>query len=237
MLNSRLLKKDVVAESTISLTFSRPPGFTFRAGQTIDLYIPNMSLMDSLGNSRTFSLASAPEDEELMVTIRIRQTAFKQAAKDLEPGEELSIDGPFGSFHLHKDASRTAVFLAGGIGITPFRSIVRHAVHAALPHRMILFYSNRRPQDAAFLAEITELAAAHPNLTFVPTMTSDSFLPGWDGLRGRINGDMIRKHVPDIPGSTYYVAGPFKFNLTMRDLLNEIGADDDLIKTDEFAGY
>jgi ferredoxin-NADP reductase len=237
MFNSRLLKREEVAEGTIALTFARPEGFVFRAGQTIDLYIPNMSPTDSLGNSRTFSLASAPEDTDLMITIRIRQSAFKQAAKNLLPGAELSIDGPFGSFHLHNDTSRAAVFLAGGIGITPFRSIVRHAAQAGLPHRMILFYSNRRPQDAAFLTELTELAAAHPNLTFVPTMTSDSFLPGWEGLRGRINGEMIRKYVPDIPGSTYYVAGPFKFNLTMRDLLNEIGADDDFIKTDEFAGY
>jgi len=103
------------------------------------------------GNSRAFSIASAAFDSNLMIATRMRDTAFKRVLRKASPGLQVKIDGPGGSFVLHRKSEKPAVFLAGGIGITPFLSIIRQAGHDKSPHHMYLFYSNRRPEDSAFL--------------------------------------------------------------------------------------
>ena len=106
-----------------------------------------------------------------MVATRMRDSAFKRALKRIPLGTTVKIDGPSGSLTLHKNSSKPAVFLAGGIGITPFLSILRQAAKDKIPHCLYLFYSNRRPEDAPFLETLTELQRANPNFRFVPTMT------------------------------------------------------------------
>jgi ferredoxin-NADP reductase len=81
----------------------------------------------------------------------MRDSAFKRFLRTAAIDVEVKMEGPMGSFTLHNNSAKPAVFLAGGIGITPFSSIVRHAAHAKLPHKLYLFYSNRRPEDAAFM--------------------------------------------------------------------------------------
>lgn len=107
-----------------------------------------------------------------MVATRMRPTAFKRVLSSLPLGSELAVRGPFGNLVLPKDAAPPVAFLAGGIGITPFRSMAAHAAHAKLPHRLYLFYSNRRPEDAAFLEELRALQRDNPNYTFIGTMTA-----------------------------------------------------------------
>jgi ferredoxin-NADP reductase len=105
-------------------------------------------------NSRTFSLASSPHDNRpVMIAMRMRKTAFKTALKSTALGTKFIVSRPRGSFTLHRDTTRPAVFLAGGIGITPIRSIFQWVTQEHLPHRLYLFYSNRDADDAAFLEE------------------------------------------------------------------------------------
>jgi ferredoxin-NADP reductase len=106
---------------------------------------------DDEGGMRNFSIASAPGEPDLMIATRMRDTAFKRVLKTMPLGTEVRIVGTFGSLTLHHNADRPAVFLAGGIGITPFRSMLRQAAEQKLLHRLSLFYSNGRPGDAAFL--------------------------------------------------------------------------------------
>jgi ferredoxin-NADP reductase len=106
---------------------------------------------DTEGNTRAFSIASGPQEETLMVATRMRDTAFKRVLNTMPLGSAVKIEGPFGDLTLQNNVKRTAVFLAGGIGITPFRSMVFRAAKEKLPHRIFLFYSNRRPEDAPFL--------------------------------------------------------------------------------------
>jgi ferredoxin-NADP reductase len=137
--------------------FEKPSGFNFKAGQSADVTLANPPETDAEGDMRTFSIASPPFENELVFTTRMRDTAFKHSLNKVPLNTEVTIGSPVGSFTLHKNPSKPAVFLAGGIGVTPFLSIVRQADHEQLPHKLYLFYSNRRPEDAAFLDTLQTL--------------------------------------------------------------------------------
>ena len=130
---SKLLSWIEVAEGTMAFRFEKPPGWTFKAGQYLDMTLLDPSETDSEGNVRSFSIASAPHEETLMVATRMRDTAFKRVMRTMPLGTVVKIEGPSGDLILQNDFTRAAVFLAGGIGITPFRSIVHWAAKDKLP--------------------------------------------------------------------------------------------------------
>src|ERR1043165_9329663 len=117
-----LRRKEEIADGTMAFHFEKPGGFVFKAGQFGDFTLINPSETDAEGNIRGFSLASAPYENFLMFATRMRDTAFKRVLKRIKPGAEIMLDGPYGSFTLHNNASIPAVFLTGGIGVTPARS-------------------------------------------------------------------------------------------------------------------
>ncbi len=164
-MKARLVACDRIAEATAEFTFEVQAPFTFEAGQTCELTLPSPRYEDAEGSSRTFSIASSPSDApRVTFATRLTGTAFKRSLLEAAIGLEIDLDGPFGSFGLHKNAAKPAVFLAGGIGITPFRSIIKDATEWRLPHGMTLFYSNRTPASAAFLPDLEVVAAAEPEL-------------------------------------------------------------------------
>lgn len=233
-----LKDKKEAAEGTVEFILEKPAGFEFRAGQSIDLTLIDPPETDAEGNMRAFSIAAAPHEDHLAIATRMRDTAFKRVLGRMAPGTRMQVEGPFGDFTLHKNEARPAIFLVGGIGITPFRSILKDAERNKLPHKLYLFYSNRRPEDAAFLEELQAMPVQNSNLTFVPTMTdmAKSSRP-WDGETGYITMDLIRKYAPDAANAVYYTAGPQKMVAAMRQLLVDAGVSEDDIKTEEFAGY
>lgn len=157
MYQVKLTKRYEVAERTMAFQFEKPEGFTFKAGQSVDMTLLNPSETDGEGNGRAFSIASAPDEDMLLVATRMRDTAFKRVLGTMPIGSQVRIDGPFGNLVLHNNQARAGVFLAGGIGITPFRSMMLRATKDLLPHRLFLFYSNRKPEDAPFLQELEAL--------------------------------------------------------------------------------
>jgi ferredoxin-NADP reductase len=235
---SALRKREQIAEGTMAFHFDKPAGFEFRAGQSLDWTLPNPPETDAEGNTRAFSIASAPFDPDLMIATRMRDTAFKRVLRSMPLGTQVQIDGPSGSFTLHKNSAKPAVFLAGGIGITPFFSMLRQAARERLPHYLHLFYSNRRPEDAPFLNPLEELSKLNPNFHLVLTMTeiSKSSQP-WRGETGFINAEMLSKHIPNLQGPIYYIAGPPAMVAAMRQMLTQATVDEDDIRTEEFAGY
>ena len=235
---SRLKEKEYLAEGTMGFHFAKPDGFQFKPGQYVDVTLIGPAETDAEGNIRSFSIASAPEDGDLLVATRMRDTAFKRVLRMAPPDIEVSLEGPMGSFTLHNNSAKPAVLLAGGIGITPFSSIVRHATKAGLPHHLYLFYSNRRTEDAPFMSILNELAKANPNFRFIPSMTEMSKSgQTWNGEVGLINSDMLSRHLPSLQGPIYYVAGPPAMVTAMRQMLASAGVDEDDIRTEEFAGY
>ncbi len=237
----KLKSRSEVAERTLEFWFDKPVGMTFKAGQYMDLTLIDPPETDAEGNTRSFSITSAPDDPELTFATRLRDTAFKRVLQRMPLGTEVEAGGPFGNLTLHNDASRPAVLLAGGIGITPFRGMVRRAAHERLPHRIFLFYSNRRPEDAPFLDELRGLARENPSFAFIPTMTrmSGSRLP-WSGETASIDHALVVKHTATRGAEArpiYYLAGPPAMVAGLLTTLNDAGVDDDDIRTEEFTGY
>lgn len=235
---TKLIKKEEVAEGTMAFYFEKPENFEFIPGQHAIFNLINPTETDDEGNSRFFSFVNAPYENYITIATRMRDTAFKRVLKNLPTGSEIKIDGPHGSFYLHKDASRPAVFLIGGIGITPVFSILKQANYEKLPHQLLLFYSNKRPEDAAFLKELQNLEKENPKFKLIATMTEmDKSKNPWQGETGLVNAEMLKKYLPEQNSPIYYMSGPPAMVKDMRDLLEKIGISDDNIKFEEFAGY
>jgi ferredoxin-NADP reductase len=234
----RLVDRREVAERTLAFRFEKPGGFTFNAGQFIILTLVDPPETDAEGDVRTFSIASAPEEDRLLVATRMRDSAFKRIVGRMPVGTEVRVEGPYGNLTLHSDAGRPAVFLAGGIGITPFRSLLVHASRARLPHRLVLFYANRRPEDAAFLDELHALQRDNPRYTFVGTMTAiEQSHRSWHGETGHFSPTMLARALAREPQPIYYVAGPPAMVTGVRAMLKSAGVTNDDIRTEQFDGY
>lgn len=231
-----LVDRKRIARDTMAFWFTTDgSGYQFRAGQHADFTFLDPSL--ETDNSRTFSLASSPnEGKSVMVALRMRETGFKTALKVAALGTRFKVSRPMGSFTLHQDVSRPAVFLAGGIGITPMRSILHWAAQERLPHKLYLLYSNRDVADAAFLEELEELTARNPCFTLIPTVTRPKS-PMWPYEIGRIDRAMLMRSLPGLDRPVYYIAGPSGLVQAMTTLLHGSGVSDDDIKTEEFGDY
>lgn len=238
MARARLVARDEVAEGTMAFRFERPPGFAFQAGQNALVTLVDPPENDAKGPSRTFTLASAPHEPELAIATRMRDSAFKRVLKAAPLGTPVEIAEPGGMMVLHEDAARPAVFLAGGIGITPFLSMARHAAHARLPHRIVLFYGNRRPEDAAFLEELASLEKANPRFRLVAAMSEpEKSARPWSGEKGFVDRAMLERYLPDLKSPVYYFAGPPAMAMAMQKLLAGAGVAEEDMRSEEFYGY
>ncbi|HMJ08394.1 MAG TPA: FAD-dependent oxidoreductase [Pyrinomonadaceae bacterium] len=235
---TQLMGREEIAAGTMAFYFEKRPGFVYKAGQFADYTLVNPAETDAEGNIRGFSLASAPYEDDLMLATRMRDTAFKRVLKTMEIGTGLILDAPYGSFTLHNNTKTPAVFVTGGIGVTPVRSIVLQATHDGLPHKIFLFDSNRRPEDAAFLDDLMEAQKQNPNFTFVGTMTEmENSDREWHQETGLVSKELLTKYIGDLTVPIYYLCGPGPMVAAMRKILNEAGVDDDNIRTEEFSGY
>jgi ferredoxin-NADP reductase len=223
-----LRAREPLAEGTMAFRFDKPAGFAFKAGQSV-----NVALIDPPpepnSSRRTFSLASAPFEDELAVATRMREgSAFKRALNAFALGTKVKLTGPLGAMTLHEDPARAAVFIAGGIGITPFMSMLRQAAHERLAHPLFLLYSNRRREHAAFLGELQDLERRHGSFRMLATM-SDA-----DGM---INEETVRRFAADATAPVYYLAGPPAMVEAMKDILTRNGVSDADVRSEEFYGY
>ncbi|WP_077328338.1 FAD-dependent oxidoreductase [Virgibacillus siamensis] len=230
----KLLKKETVANDTMAFHWEMPDGFEFRAGQFGDFTLIDPGVTDEDGNTRAFSFVCAPSENKLVTATRMRDSAYKRVLKDMPEGTEVKFDGPHGNFTLHKTESTPAVFLIGGIGITPIRSMIAEATKNQTSHDMTLLYSNHTPDDAPFMADFEKFEDQNQNFKFVPVMTQSN---DWSGESGHIDADMLKRHVSDISKPIYYLAGPAGMVKAMYQLLVDAGANEDNIRAEEFSGY
>jgi ferredoxin-NADP reductase len=231
-----LQSRESVAEGTQAFHFTRPEGFNFKPGQAIDLILPSLEGSNPDAAKHAFSIVNAPGEPGLTIATRMRPSAFKRALGELKPGDKAKVDGPFGSLTLHKDATRDALFIAGGIGITPFMSIVRHAASGNDARRRVLIYSNHRPEDAAFLGELESSAGA--GFRLVPTMTAmHRSASQWAGESRRMDAAMVKKAIEGLNRPIAYLAGPPDMVAAAKEVLVAAGIDEDDIRAEEFFGY
>ena len=224
-----LKEKKTVAQETMAFVFEYgDQEFTFRPGQFVDVTLENPKYKDDQGVTRAFSIASSPLDSYLMVATRLTDSAMKKSLAELELGRLVHIDGPLGSFRLHTDKTIPAVMLTGGIGITPFRSIIKVATEQSAEQMLILLYSIRAAEDAAFVDDLEEWQSHNVNFNFITRWTKED---------GHIDEPLLKKHIKNLAAPVYYVAGPAGMVAGTTQLLIEIGVKEDNIKFEEFAGY
>jgi ferredoxin-NADP reductase len=234
----KLLYRSEVADGTMAFYFEKPKDFQFEPGQFADLTLIDPQETDAEGNRRSFSIASPPHEEGLMFATRMRDTAFKRVLRTLPFGTDLQLEGPYGGMTLDKAESRTAVFLAGGIGITPFRSMILEASKQKSRRQLWLFYSNRRLEDAPFLGELVEIQKSNSNYRLIPTLTQpEGSRQTWTGETGYINSAMLEKYLGSLTSAIYYTAGPPAMVAAMLEMLGKTGVQMNHIRSEEFSGY
>jgi len=233
----KLISRQEVAKDTYAWHFTKPEGFMFRAGQFVELKINNLPEVDDEGNSRAFSLACAPADQELVVATRYRQTAFKKALLALQPEQELELEGPFGDFTLHHNIERQAVFVIGGIGVTPVISMIKQATYDKSNHTLLLIHSSKTKADLPFYKEFSDLTKENQKFNYVPVLTAHDQQSSEGFEVGRINEKIIKKYALNLDNSIFYLSGSQQMVKAMRQLLIEMKLDPDNIKTEEFPGY
>jgi ferredoxin-NADP reductase len=240
---TRFKSKRKIAEGTFEFTFEKPADLHFQAGQHVRMSLINPPETDAEGDKRFFTIVSTPQDSDLVFVWRVRDTAFKRIMNNMQPGEKVIVqkrlgEAPKGSFVLHDDATKTAVFVAGGIGIVPAYAMIKDAIGRNLTHKMVLFYSNRRPEDAPYLSELHAIAKQNPNFTFIPTMTEpEKSVQKWQGEMGFINRTMIEKYIDSTEPTIYYISGLLDMVNAMRGVLDELGVSEDAVRAEEFDGF
>jgi ferredoxin-NADP reductase len=234
-----LVARKEVAERTMSFAFDlEGQSFPFKPGQYVNITQAVPRYQDEKGNSRSFSIASSPEDPLLLIATRLTGSAFKRSLAEVALGTRVDVQGPMGSFVLPQDATKLMVFVAGGIGITPFRSMIQTATERKLPHQLTLIYSNRSPEGAPFLDELGIWERENPNFRLVATMTAlESSSTSWHGRRGYVDGRMIREVLENPERFLFYVAGPERMVAGVAQVLIEVGVSQDMVRTEEFPGY
>lgn len=227
-----------MADQTLAYRFEKPQGFSFQAGQYSALTVPQLEFQDKKGSTRVMSIASAPSDSDLLFAMRVTDTAFKQTLSHMPVGGEITIRDAVGHFVLPEDETCTIVFLVGGIGITPARSILREANRTGRKNPFWLFYSNREAKDVAFAAELEEQMFPHlPAYHCINTLTDEKGVCVWQDESGFICSQMLRKHLPDVGTALYYVVGTPGFAQAMeRMLTEELGISKESIRQDPFTG-
>lgn len=228
-----ILERWCVAEKTLAcrLACSMP----FQAGQFAEFSIPNPPYHDAKGNKRFFSFANAPGSEELWIATRMSDSAFKRSLLSVPRGYRLELRGPMGGFTLPAEQDRPLVFLAGGIGITPVRSMVEHAVNHAHQYRIWVFHANRNLQSIAFFDDFQQWSSEHPTLHYIPVLSSPP--DAWPFERGRIHAAMLTKHLRSLDSPIYYLVGPPAMVAATKALLAELHIPLAQIHCEDFFGY
>jgi len=186
-----------------------------------------------------------------LVSTRIRDTPFKKKLANLEIGTPIKITAPVGSFVLPEDDnSKCVVFLSGGIGITPFRSMIKYASDNRLPVRIVMFDSNRNEENILYRMDFDQCVRTNRNLKIIYTITDEGKEDSaagtataggdWKGEIGFINKEMVTKYMTsdELEDSTFYICGPPGMLIAMQKLLqNDLRIPDERVKIEEITGH
>jgi len=213
-----------------SIRFRRPEGFEYLPGQWIFLTLGRRDEQ----KTKQLSLSSSPTEDSLEVTKRLTGHEFSNALDALKVGDMASIRGPNGIFTFQGEYNKVCM-LAGGIGITPQRSMIRYATDKALKTSIILFYSNRYEDNIAFEDDFDEMQRRNKNFEVILTITQPS--QSWKGRTGRINREIVEKAVPDYAERVFYTSGPGPMLDAMSAMLREMDLPKKQIKFEYFTGY
>jgi ferredoxin-NADP reductase len=229
-------EKREVADRTLLVTFDlQGERFDWEPGQYFWVELLDPLYEDDRDNRRHITIVKSPTEEAPGLCTRVRDSGFKRSLAELAVGSPVEVEEPKGEFVLPEETGVPYVFIAGGIGITVFRCMLRYIHDKGLPHRVTLVYSNRDRAGAPFLDEVGEFERSNPNLDVVLTMTKE---PGWEGESRHVDEAMLRDQLDDeLESYTYFVAGPPDMAVGVGDKLKAAGVPEEQVRVDKFAGY
>lgn len=232
------VKKQKIARNTYEFVFEKPSGFNYTSGQYMDWTIPSsLTKADSRGNRRFFTIASSPTENEIKIGVKYNSpsSSFK-AFLDKKPYKTILSGGLSGDFVL-KNNSSDIVFIAGGIGITPFRSIIKYLLDKKISKNITLFYSNKNVDDIAY-KDILGEASQKIGIKVVYLLTDETSIPkNFNGEKGRLNAKILKKYVSGFENTDFYLSGPMLMVEESKKLLRALGVKRSRILTDYFPGF
>lgn len=228
--------KQEIAEGTLLVEFDLlGETVPFKPGQYFIVQLINPSYPDERHNRRHFSIVNSPnQNNTLAFATRLRDSGFKKSIQEMPIGTKVEIGSIGGHFVLPDDTEKSLVFIAGGIGITPFISMLRFVQEQHLTHHITLVYSNRNQQSTAFLDELQGFDKQNSHFKLLLTMTDDT---NWTGEKRRIDMQFIKDHLDDLTKYTYMIAGPPPMVATIEQTLHDLGVSEDSIIKENFSGY
>ncbi|MBK8984100.1 MAG: FAD-dependent oxidoreductase [Ignavibacteria bacterium] len=219
----KLAGKEIICENTLLFTFDRSgTGYEFFPGQYAYFTLPENSgalKIDAKGNTRPFSFAGSPDKKELLIAVRKNESAFVENLFNLQPGSDLFVSKPFGNNILADNSAK--IFIAGGIGITPVRSILEYVYENNLNEKITLFYFNKTCTQTAFLSELENWSENIQGFNFIPVI-EDLNDKEWNYVFGLFSADLIRKYAGETEGKNFYLFGSDSMNEKVKEtFLNE----------------
>lgn len=233
------IKKKQECQDTHSFYFDRQgTDLSFIPGHSIRMTLPIVN-SDERGSSRFFSIASSPlEEQYFMITTRILGSSFKKTLATLTPGTKVKFFGPTGQFLLKEEDTTPRVLLAGGIGITPFHSMILYSAEKNLSIPLTLFVSFSKVEEILFYDQLQKAAFKNDHIKIIYTIThGEESTQKWEGEIGRISAELIQKYVPEVLDKRFYVVGPPKMVESMAEMIQSLGVTKENILKENFSGY
>ncbi len=231
-------KKIKIAPSVYDFVFKYDKKINFKPGQYLEWTL-NVKNPDSRGNRRYFTIASSPTEDNLRIGVKFYQNSskFKKKLLDLKVGDKVLSGELNGDFVLPLDKKNNLVFLAGGIGITPFRSMLKYLLDNNIKLPITIFYSNKDIEDIVY-KDILDQAFNKLNVKTIYNLTNvENISKEWKGYRGRINQEIVKKEVKEINNTKFYLSGPHAMVVGFEETLYSMGIARSNIKKDFFPGF
>jgi len=228
---TEVLEAKQLTPSTYLIRVAKPEGFSFLASQSAALMIEK-----GYGIQRhAMSIASSPSRDYMEWATRNSDSDFKKTFLSLQKGDPISFMGPKGNFLLESEIH--AVFIAGGIGITPFRSMLEFIEDERLNTSVTLLYGNRSLEDIPFKQQLDQISEANSNIDMQYLISDPPSSPQWDYREGHIDEDLLREVVAAHSDAIYYVAGPGNMVRSILQILTTIGVPPERVRQEMFRGY